>query len=75
MVQALAKRAFDQAGLVGWWVARLAPEREQRLHPPQYYLRPPEPAADEAMASAMFDRMAADWGLEVEGIDEGSTNE
>lgn len=58
---------------VGWWVARFAVEREQRLLAPQTYvdqlLRAGDPEVAEAEASAMFERMAADWGLEVEAVD------
>ena len=62
--------AMEASLFGGWWAERFA--REERLQSPQHYvdtmLKPADPALAEAEALAKFHRMAADWGLQVEGV-------
>ncbi len=61
---------METAVQTGWFAERFA--REKRLHPLDHYIsewcRKPDLEAEEAKAAAMFARMAADWGLEVEAV-------
>lgn len=62
-------RGRVEAGLyAGWFSERFA--RAKELRGPAHYIsewfQKPDPKGDEALAAAVFDRMAADWGLEVE---------
>ncbi len=64
--------AMEAFLFTGWWGERFA--REERLQSPQHYvdtmLKPADPALAEAEALAKFQRMAEDWGLQVEGGEE-----
>lgn len=61
----------------GWMSERFA--REQRLQGPNGYIRdmlePSKPEDEEAAAGAMFTRMAGDWGLELQDLDQSDETE
>lgn len=66
-----ANKAKVEANLMsGWFSERFA--REETLRGPQHYiqewLQPADPETQRAQAEAIFHRMAADWGLEVEDV-------
>ncbi len=67
-IKAAQRAKLEGFLMIGWMSERFA--REDRLQGPQHYittmLDAPPPGADEELAAAIFDRMAADWGLEVE---------
>lgn len=59
----------------GWMVSRLAVEREQALSPPGHYFRQffEDGAAEqdaEALADAEFNRIARQFGVEIEDLAE-----
>lgn len=55
---------------IGWWVARLAVEREPRLGSLSSYLEPPSAELAESESMAELARMGAGWGLSLEDIPE-----
>lgn len=61
----------------GWMSERFA--REARLQGPNGYIReflePSKPEDEEAAAGAMFARMAGDWGLELQDLDQSDETE
>lgn len=71
-LQAIGRAQIEASLYAGWFGERFA--REERLQGPASYIKSmldaPDPKEAEAMATAMFHRMATDWGLEVEPLSE-----
>lgn len=71
-LQATGRGQIEASLYAGWFGERFA--REERLRGPASYIKSmldtPDPKEAEAMAAAMFHRMATDWGLEVEPLSE-----
>lgn len=69
-LQEIGRARLEGQLITGWMSERFA--REERLSGPQAYIKqfldPVDPAEQEAMAEAMFHRMATDWGLEIEPL-------
>lgn len=69
-LQALGRAQLEASLYGGWFGERFA--REESLQGPATYIKSMLDAPDlkeaEAMAEAMFHRMATDWGLEVEPL-------
>jgi hypothetical protein len=69
-LQAIERAQIEASLYAGWFGERFA--REERLQGPASYIKSmlevPDPKEAEAMAEAMFHRMATDWGLEVEPL-------
>ncbi|MNH49241.1 hypothetical protein D3C73_08120 [compost metagenome] len=71
-LQSLGRAQLEASLYSGWFGERFA--REERLQGPASYIKSMLDAPDlkeaEAMAEAMFHRMATDWGLEVKPLSE-----
>lgn len=69
-IKAKQRGVLERCLMTGWMSERFA--REDRLQGPMGYIKqfldPVDPAEAEAQAEAMFHRMAADWGLEIEPL-------
>lgn len=73
-LQEAGRRRLEDHLYAAWFGNALSVDRVTRLHPPSHYVRQfldgDDDVADEAAANAMFERMAADWGLEVEDAEQ-----